>query len=162
MVAASAGIGASALGNRAHAEANELETTIQNLPNISGHEHWGAITAVGHTPAGFRSDLVAGAEPQNASLFDLLFDPYSGMHYGAMGVSPNAVAKSHGFPNAADWGREKPVEAWEYARDILKPIRSTGWYTCTAKGIEILHGVSLNELLEQEPGDTAIAQELNQ
>ena len=161
-MAAGAGLGAAALPANARDDASDLRAIIESLPNISGHEHWGSIPAIGQVAAGFKADLVAGVEPDNACLFDLLFDPYSGMNYGAMGKDPHAEAKARGHGSIVDWGRKYPEEAWREARTLLEPIRSTGWFACTAAGIQSLYGVSLWDLLVRDADDTGEVLRLNE
>ncbi|HQP96818.1 MAG TPA: amidohydrolase family protein, partial [bacterium] len=148
MVAAGVGIGTGAFPAHAQSSEGDLAQEIQALPNISGHEHWGSIPIIGNCDGGFHADLKAGIEPENASLFDLLFEPYSGMNFQAMGVDPHADAKAQGLESMADWGRKDPQSAWQSAKRIYQPARSTGWFSCTAQGIQALYDVDLHALFD--------------
>ena len=150
ITAAGAGLGVSVLPAPAKEAASTLEREIRALSNVSGHEHWGSIDAIGHSDGGFNADLIAEIEPKDASLIDVLFDPYSGMGLGAMGVDRHADARKNGCQSLNEWWRKDPAKAWPSIRSMLAALRSTGWYACLAEGLETLYETPFREFVDHE------------
>jgi hypothetical protein len=151
-----AGIGAgTAIGARsAPAEPGDrsLAEIIATLPSVTGHEHWGSVDAIGEMEHIFLADLRAGIEPKNASLIDVLFDPYSGFRLESKGCDPRVEAREHGYDHLRSWLRTDPGAAWSAVRNALSGLLSTGWFVCLDEGFRTLYGTSLSVLLEDKPG----------
>jgi len=125
-----------------------LETSaLSDIPVFCAHEHWGSIDAVGMTAEGFRADAEAGAEPgREASLWDILLDPYFGGWLFQAGWDARGRARAKGFDSMIDWWRAQPVEA---LTDIQTPLRQqscTGAFQCIRHGVTALHGADISDM----------------
>ncbi|MBN2327993.1 MAG: amidohydrolase family protein [Candidatus Omnitrophica bacterium] len=157
MATAGAGVGAAIFPSKQGvADAKSLRDEILELPNLSGHEHWGSINAIGWRESGFIADLKMGVEPEDASLLDILFDPYSGMATHSKGIDRHAEARREGFKALKDWFRKDPYAAWDSVRRILDGLESTGWFSCLNAGFHSLYGVTLQKLFAADSKDSVV------
>ncbi len=162
IAAAGIGLGSSILSPRVQGQTNALYEEIFSLPTLSGHEHWGSIDAIGWVESGYVADLKMGVTTDNASIVDILFDPYSGMNLGSKGIDRNAEAREKGYENLKDWFRREHVSAWKCIQSILDGLRSTGWFSCLDEGFRVLYGTSLHELLNPSGGRLRTVVQVNQ
>ncbi len=141
------GIGAGAMTGHSTESNPSLFSEISNIPNLSGHEHWGSISSIGWSESGFLADLKAGIEPSRTTLLDILIDPYSGLVFGPKGVDLSAEARNQGVSTPQEWFQNDPSSAWQAVRRSFDGITSTGWFSCLEKGFRSLYQTSLHELL---------------
>ncbi|MFZ4726310.1 MAG: amidohydrolase family protein [Paludibacter sp.] len=131
------------------AKAKELGFDISTMPNFCGHEHWGCVESNGgYVPEldGFRADLYAGASPQKpTSIWDVLLDPYlMGWLYNE-GRNPYAMAFKAGYKTPSEWWNANPQAALDGFKELATTSIMTGTFQCTARGIEFLYGVKLQD-----------------
>lgn len=131
------------------AKAKELGFDISTMPNFCGHEHWGCVQSNGgYVPEldGFRADIYAGAQPQTpTSIWDIVLDPYlSGWFFGE-GRNPYAPANAAGYNSPAEWWKVNPQAALDGFKELSTSSIMTGTFQCTARGIEYLYGVKLQD-----------------
>ncbi len=147
-LAVGAGLATKSLPSYASETQSSLLQQIQTLPNISGHEHWGSIDAIGWRKSGYVADLESDAVADDASIIDILFDPYSGMALSSKGVDRNALARNKGFQDLKKWFKKEPATAWSHIIEILDGLHSTGWFTCLDQGFRSLYSVGIQDLLD--------------
>lgn len=152
-VGAGLGVGLGLQGNPLRAEAHDpdLAAAIAALPCVTGHEHWGSIDAIGYSDSWFLADLRAGIEPDNASILDIILDPYSGGPLGSKRSRPGAEAREQGFDHPRDWLRKEPAAAWKAVRNALSGLQTTGWFICLNEGFGALYDATLADLLVDGP-----------
>jgi hypothetical protein len=153
-VGAGLGLGFGLRGRPACAQAEEqgLAEAVAALPCVTGHEHWGSIDAIGYSESGYLTDLRAGIEPDNASILDVIFDPYSGGPLSSKGSRPSDGAREHGFDHPRSWLRKDPAAAWKAVRNALSGLQTTGWFLCLNEGFRALYDTPLSALLGDGPG----------
>lgn len=146
-----------------HAEngavSSRMEEAISRVPIFCAHEHWGSINAVGMDKNGFRSDTVAGAEPQrDVCIWDIVLDPYFGGWVFEAGQDVHALAVKHGHDGLLDWWKQNPAQVLEMLGDALRAQHYTGAFQCIRQGIQVLHGpdITSHELAAWQQADDAI------
>jgi len=136
---------ATALGRDDSPPPDRDDLELGDVPIFCAHEHWGSINSVGTFPGGFRADIEAGATPQRTTrLIDLLLDPYLGGWLSAEGHVPDELARRGGAPNILSLAEESSARAMQVLRPALDGQRLTGAYQCIRRGIELLHGVDID------------------
>jgi len=137
----------------------EFEETIFRIPIYCAHEHWGSINAVGMDENGFRSDTVAGAEPQrDVYIWDIVLDPYFGGWVFEAGHDVHALAVKHGHDGLLDWWKQYPAQVLEMLGDALRAQHYTGAFQCIRQGIQALYGLDIasHDLAVWQQADDAI------
>lgn len=163
----SAGAAASLTGNEktAHSATIEppdspsIEATLSEMPIFCAHEHWGSMNALGTDENGFCSDTRAGAEPKrDASVWDILLDPYFGGWIYDAGHDVHNTAQKHGYQNFLDWWRRDPETLLAMMVVLLREQHYTGAFQCIRLGIQQLYGLDITEagLSTWQQADNAI------
>lgn len=133
---------------------------LRDIPNFTGHEHWGSMPNIGNVPEGFRADVEPGATPTRpTSLWDLVLDPYLGGWVGAAGCSWFDLARAAGYSDFLPWWEASPGATLDALRPHLQRQAATGAFQCIRRGILLLHGIDIGgfDLDAWQRADAALA-----
>ena len=120
------------------------EHDFSKIPIFCAHEHWGSINAIGMATDGFRSDAQAGATPErDASLWDIVLDPYFGGWIFCAGHDVHKTATDLGYNSLLDWWHKAPEQALASMEAPLRAQHCTGAFQCIRQGILALYGLDI-------------------
>ncbi len=133
--------------------------SIDTMPNVCAHEHWGSIPSIAPDDVGFVADNIAGAQSDETNLFDFLLCPYLNGFLNMGGFPGGQLARDSGYASPYEMAKDKPAEVLRAVKPHLENLRVAGTLTCTTLGIRELYGFDIDTVDERNFAD--ISAEIN-